>query len=402
MTELTKEVRRLPPVASYDVEGMESWLTDLAREEGLLLVQDGIFAGVATFEKGEPRQDVKYRLEAAPKPTSFLADNGGEPDPEAVELNRAYHWDYVGRRGNFYIYRTDDPTARELNTDPQVQALAISAVKKRQMGNLWIPLYWLFVFPSIFVRRPAGILHNLLEFGTWFCLWGLALALWCIIGGVVEVVHLNRLVKKLESGETLEQKKPWRDRTVPYQVKNVLLFALCAAWVIVGLNRWSAAEERRRQPSDYQGPPPFATMADFGAADYQETFLDWNGAKEWSDWLAPCNLEWSEHASVRLDDGASRIEGGLDVEYHEMAAPFLARWMAWELTPRRSLGPNYAVLELPPLDVDYGAAYQETAMFPAVVLQKGNIVLRATFYQTSEQKLELEAWAKILADSLEG
>lgn len=153
MSEPAKEARRLPPCPVYDVEGMESWLTGLAREEGLLLIQDGIFAGAAAFEKGEPRQ-MKYRLEAAPKPTGFLADNGGEPDPEAVELNRAYHWDYVGKRGNFYIYRTDDPAARELNTDPEVQALAVNAVKKRQMGNLWLPLYWLFMFPNLFSACP--------------------------------------------------------------------------------------------------------------------------------------------------------------------------------------------------------------------------------------------------------
>lgn len=399
MSNSVKEVRRLPPCPAYDVEGMESWLTDLAREEGLLLVQDGIFAGVATFEKGEPRQ-AKYRLEAAPKPTGLLADNGGEPDPEAVELSRAYHWDYVGRRGDFYIYRTDDPAARELNTDPEVQALAISAVKKRQMGSVFYLLFWLVLYPIAYIFGNSGLLRSAVETGTWFVLWAAALVIWVFIDSVGGLVHLNRLVKKLKSGGALERNKAWRGRTVPYQVRNFALAALCIAWVIVGLNRWAAAEERRRQPSDYQGTPPFATIADFGASGYRTAFRDWDHAWEWSDWLAPCNLEWSEHASVCLEDGVSRIEGGLDVEYHQMAAPFLARWMAWELTPRRSLGPGYAALELPSLDVDYAAAYQTTAMFPTVVLQKGGIVLKATFYQTSEHTLELGEWAKILADSL--
>lgn len=396
MSEPAKEVRRLPPCPAYDVEGMESWLTDLAREEGLLLVQDGIFAGVAAFEKGEPQQ-VKYRLEAAPKSTSFLAKDGGEPDPEAVELNRAYHWDYVGRRGNFYIYRTDDPTARELNTDPQVQALAINAARKRQAGSMFYVLFWLILYPIGYIFGNSGLLRSAVEAGTWFVLWAAALIIWAFIDSVIELVHLNRLMKKLRTDGALERNKEWRSRTVPYQVKNLLLVVLFVAWVIVALNRWAAAEERRRQPSDYQGTPPFATIADFGAADYQETFLNWNGAREWSDWLAPYNMEWSEHAQVR---GEFLIAGGLRVEYHQMAAPFLARWMAWELTPRRSLGPSYAVLELPPLDADYAAAYQETTMFPTVVLQKGNQVLKATFYQTSERTLELEEWAKILTDSL--
>ena len=58
-----KHVYRIPPCPSYDIEGMESWLSDMAAE-GFVLVKDGIFAGVATFEKTEPRK-LKYRLQAA-------------------------------------------------------------------------------------------------------------------------------------------------------------------------------------------------------------------------------------------------------------------------------------------------------------------------------------------------
>lgn len=395
-----KTVRRLPPCPAYDVEGMESWLTDLARDDGLFLVQDGIFAGVAEFEVGEPRQDVKYRLEAAPKSTSFLAEDGGEPDPEAVELNREFSWDYVGRRGDFYIYRTNDPTARELNTDPEVQALAIGAVKKRQAGSVFYLIWWLVIYPTLLIAR-GGFLRMAVETGTWFVLWTGLVLLWLAADVAAELVHLNRLMKKLRTDGALERNKQWRGRTVPYQVKNLLLFVLCAAWVIVGLNRWAAAEEHRHQPSDYQGAPPFATIADFGAPEsYQISRWDWDGVREWSDWLAPRNLKWSEHAQVQVREGEYLITGGLEVEYHEMAAPFLARWMAWELTPRPTTNLNYQMLETPSLDVDYAAAF--VSVFPTVVLQKGDEVLLASFYQyqASEGRLELEEWAAILAESL--
>lgn len=92
-----KHAYRLPPCPDYDVEGTESWLTDMAGQ-GLHLTKDGFFFGVATFEKGDP-QEVRYRLEAAPKTTSMWAEDGGYPDQDAVELSRDLGWEYVANRG---------------------------------------------------------------------------------------------------------------------------------------------------------------------------------------------------------------------------------------------------------------------------------------------------------------
>ncbi len=135
-----RRVYRLTPCPDWDVEGVESWLTDLA-DEGLLLAEDGIWGRTAAFTRGEPRR-MKYRLEAAPKTPSLWDENGGNPDPEAVELGERYGWRYVARYGEFYIYRSADPSARELNTDPAVQALALSAVEKRRRGAVFRIVAW--------------------------------------------------------------------------------------------------------------------------------------------------------------------------------------------------------------------------------------------------------------------
>ena len=103
---------RLPPCPAYDVEGTESWLSDMARE-GLHLAPDGFLLGFAAFERGAPAQ-VRYRLAASLRQPGLLDDNGGGPDPEAVELGREMGWEYVARRGDFYLYRTARPGAREL------------------------------------------------------------------------------------------------------------------------------------------------------------------------------------------------------------------------------------------------------------------------------------------------
>ena len=95
----TRTVYRRPPCPSYDVEGTEAWLTDLARE-GLLLEADGFFAGFAAFEKTAPAH-VKYRLEAAQKHAGLWSEDGGEPDEAQVELCAQYRWEYVARHGQF-------------------------------------------------------------------------------------------------------------------------------------------------------------------------------------------------------------------------------------------------------------------------------------------------------------
>ena len=42
---------RLAPCPSYDIDGMQGWLAQMA-QKGLHLSSDGFFAGFAIFEKG--------------------------------------------------------------------------------------------------------------------------------------------------------------------------------------------------------------------------------------------------------------------------------------------------------------------------------------------------------------
>ena len=137
-----KIVYKIMPCPQYDVSGMECWLSEMA-EQGMILQQDGIFCGIVTFEKTVP-QIIKYRLQAAEKSTSMWADNNGEPDAEEVELSKKFGWEYVAKRGEFHIYCTSNPDARELHTDKEVQALAMNAMKKRQWDSIFNSIFWDF------------------------------------------------------------------------------------------------------------------------------------------------------------------------------------------------------------------------------------------------------------------
>ena len=99
MEEHIRKAYRLPPCPAYDVEGVESWLSDLARE-GLFLERDGIFAGVMSFERRAP-QTVRYRLEAVQHRPGFLEGPPGAPEEDLIALYAGYGWEYLLKYGDF-------------------------------------------------------------------------------------------------------------------------------------------------------------------------------------------------------------------------------------------------------------------------------------------------------------
>ena len=105
---------RICPCSAYDVEGIQTWLEDLARE-GLLLEKEGFFGGIFTFLKTTP-QRATYRLEPIQKKQSFF-DDINRPEPDIIELSGQLGWDFLVRYGIFYIYRSTDPHPRELHKD---------------------------------------------------------------------------------------------------------------------------------------------------------------------------------------------------------------------------------------------------------------------------------------------
>ena len=366
--EKPKYVLRLPPCPDYDVEGTECWLTDLARE-GLLLKKDGLFAGVAVFERAVP-QRVQYRLEAAQKDTGLLGD-GYEPDPEQVELCAQYGWEYVARRGEFYIYRSHDPAARELNTDPAVQALALKAVKSRSVNAAIYAALWILVFLLAPILKRVGLLRAILELRTPVFLLFAALAVGAVVRSVRELRALRKLQRTLEQGRQPERRSGWRRNAVRCHVIRFVRLGLTAALIIVGCCRITEPAQDHH-PSDLEGQLPFASMRDLASADgtavtdYREsmTGMGFNLVELHSDWLAPLR------------------------EYHAIA--------------RRDR--SYMPLDAPEVDGCTLTAYEGTLHFPVVLIQRGNVFLYAYFYQFDDPGsyiLPLDEWIGILARSLQ-
>ncbi|MBR5248001.1 MAG: DUF2812 domain-containing protein [Lachnospiraceae bacterium] len=398
-----KLAHRLIPCPQYDVSGMECWLSDMA-SQGLLLQQDGFFAGVATFEKTTP-QKVKYRLQPAEKSTGMWADYNDGPDEEAVELSKAYGWEYIAKRGEFHIYRTFDPEAIELHTDPQVQALAMNAMRKRQRDNLLSGIFWGLFYPWLLFK--GKIMLAVIHAGTFPMLPVMIACVWMSIHSVIQAVRLIQLRKKVLQGEETGSGHNWKKKAKGYHANNILrrLIYLVAILLFLKMMGEQMIYEDYIPLTDYTGEMPFATMEDFLPGGEMKLVNmkvgNMNTVREWTDILSPVNYEWDEVGEVTHPDGRV-LSGGLEVIYHETKADWIAKRLAREYLLKGKSERDFSELELSLEEVDQVTAYTGSLHFPCIILREGNRILYARFYTNGSDtvKMSLEEWAGLLAQCL--
>ena len=312
------------PCPLSDIEGLESWLGDMAAQ-GLVPVTIG--QNFARFRCSQPKA-VRYRLNAKPAPETFLESAPGTPDGEERALAQECGWYYVTAVGDFFLYACEDRDAPELNTDPQVQALSLRYAKRQVFAPAGLLAYWLVTF---WVRYAMGVWHtpviDFVELG-WlsFCYLGLLAA--ALVSVVHNTVLLYRFSARLTRGAEPERHKNWRKGAGRYLVGRVLaalLFVLTIVWTFAG-----SAMEKSRHGSipleDYAAPLPFATLDDYAG---QPTALDADAAPVASFVLvqrlplAPTFIKYEAHGQA----GANGLRGALYVEYYECITPQLAQTM---------------------------------------------------------------------------
>ncbi|MFA9465170.1 MAG: DUF2812 domain-containing protein [Velocimicrobium sp.] len=388
---------RLPPCPPYDVEGIESWLASMA-EKGWVLSQEGFFAGVAIFEKCKPHS-IRYRMEAARKSTSMWADDDGAPSEEEVELNETYGWQYVTIYDKFYIYCTDRSDARELHTDSKVQALTLDIVCKKERSNFIGTILWILIYPIIWMR--GNLVLCAIDIGTWFLLWGIVLALWTLGRSIVRFFYFKDLRRRLSSGQSLNHLKKYKKYGGFYHLRGIAFHVLIVAWFAFLMYGWSEDMEKVNVQTyaDYTGEIPFPTIADLapeGTCILQD-LLYTNTIEVKKDWLAPSVITLHENARITRTDKTA-LEGGLIVNYYETASPWIAKEIAREYLIEDKKDQAFEALSLIDTDIDFAVAYR--TIFPTVILQNGNKVMRVIFYQTSESyEMPMQEWVQIFSDS---
>ena len=317
-------VHRICPCFANDIEGVQTWLEDLARE-GLFLEPEGRTLTVFSFRRGAP-QKVRYRLEAVAPRGLWSASDG--PDWEMRKAFAQMGWKYLDYFGSFHIYRCDDPQAPELNTDPTVQATTLQSLKDQQKSAAThAVLYPLFY--TLITNRAISPFRLAVTAGSWLPLSIIGFLLWAFVSSLCTIIRLGRYQKRLRAGESLTCRKEWRQaahlakwlRLLPGTLVLIMLLSL-------GSLLLKTAE---RQPLDAAPEElPFVTLEEIfpeaeidrmGSSMDYNTFMTYDNA--WSS-----NYEWNEVGDVKLEDGIYYCLVRMD--FHDSAAPWLAKRTAMD------------------------------------------------------------------------
>lgn len=385
---------RIPPCPAWDIPATEGWLEDMAAK-GLHLEKDGFFGLFTTFVEGTPKHE-RFRLEPTDTKGGLFSEEY-DPEDEAVQMLRQMGWVYRARRGQFFVYSSDDPNAPELHTDPQVQAVTMEALTKFLWKYLRHTLilaafYLLFYFGNSLVTLTIGL-------GTWRLGLLAGLLLWDLGRRITELMTLHHYRRQLQDGQPLPHRSHRRKEVylISTAVRKVLW--LVAFFALAGHLSSVMTEENYISLDEHSEPLPFATLQELypGAEVARVDVILENEVYGWSDPLAPENYDFSEYAEVTMDGKTKDCY--LTVQYHRTRWEWVARALAKEFVSQAAGNPFYQLgvrffgresifvteLELP--DADYCAYYHKNLPEPYLILQKDNVVLmvRLAFFSGAEE-----------------
>ena len=389
---MAKTVKRcLIPCAVWDMERLECWLEDMALK-GWYLKQDGIFAGFATFEKVKERK-VRYRLEITPSKRGLFADCADTPDDEALQISESMGWQFVASHWQYYIYRCEDPSASELNTDPELQALSINALKKREFSSIVIMLFWMCIYPLL--KSWGETLRMVLSLGTPLSAMILLFIIWEAAAALIKYFHLKKLRKKLASGGSFDRTIDWRRGHLIKRILRNFSWMLLAAIIITALARWSN-EQTNYVSVDAQNIP-FALIEDIypdAEVQYVDSVIE-SQVREHSDLLAKRMISlktWYEG-----DLNGEKFDGFIIASYYEMRSEALAKSLYAEIRNSTHRARHYTELEYPELETDEEFYYIDIS--PTLILRNDNKVLKVTFSNYGGFE-DSEHWLKTFAESI--
>ena len=377
----TKYRYRIPPCPAYDIPGMESWLEDLAAK-GLHLSKDGFFGILTSFEVGPPKKE-RFRLEPTDRKGGLFSEEY-DPEDEQVQLLHQMGWTYRARRGQFHIYSSDDPGAPELNTDPQVQAVTMSALtqflRKKVTNALFTALLYLILYFGDLLISSALLL------GTPLVLLFAGLMLWDLGCSLKALMVLVRWRNQLRQGQPLPHRSDyrrsgWRYLTTEFLRKTLwIVFFLCAAWRVLSIE----VDEPYEKIADQHFP--FYTVADYYPGAEIRRTESISEFYTWEDLLSPENYDFREYTEVKLN--GETFDCWLSVNYHRTRWEWTARRLAWELvshaganafdqTAAKIFGDEPVIAtEVALPDADYCAWFYKHRSDPYLVLQKNNVVIQ--------------------------
>ncbi|MBR5294618.1 MAG: DUF2812 domain-containing protein, partial [Oscillospiraceae bacterium] len=307
-----------------------------------------------------------------------------DPEDEQLQLLHQMGWTYRARRGQFHIYSSDDPGAPELNTDPQVQAVTMSALtqflRKKVTNALFTTLLYLILYFGDI------LISSTLLLGTPLVLLFAGLMLWDLGCSLKALMVLVRWRNQLRRGQPLPHRSDyrrsgWRYLTTEFLRKTLwIVFFLCAAWRVLYIE----VDEPYEKIADQHFP--FYTVADYYPGAEIKRTESISEFYTWEDLLSPENYDFREYTEVKLN--GETFDCWLSVNYHRTRWEWTARRLAREFvsqaganrleqTAAKIFGDEPVIAtEIALPDADYCAWFYKHRNDPYMVIQKNNVVIQ--------------------------
>lgn len=395
---MAKFIYRRPPYPEYDMEGIESWLEDLAAQ-GLMLDYNGYVFGFMQFQRHEPKK-LKYRLEAIPKKNPYGFKDPPDPEERAQAFYREFGWEYLGQFFDYYIYRSTDENAVELNTDPTLQAVSLDNVRRRNALVLWITIAAIAAACVILLRKGRVVTEIINEGWLSLTLFA-AFMLTTVITWSIRHLHIIKLQKKLRKGESLNRDKNWRRGQWLRRLWIILPWLCLAGYHITNAISVTPVVDNALIAAEYQEPLPFATMAEMDFERSYDPQIE-QQLSIWYDPLSPTNFFWAENAYME-DPDEVRWFGGIELYWHEAANEWLAEEIIREYLQVQEFYSAYTPVEIEARDYgfDFLAVYQN--YYGAhIFIRNGDTVIKAIFtvHTWGENDNLYPLWLDLMAEKL--
>ena len=399
--EMIKYVHRLCPCDPCDVEGIQSWLEDMAAG-GLFLVKDGVFCGIFSFKRKSPRK-VLYRLDVAQKRKPRFLDSGDELTDEELELYHSMGWEYLLRYGEFRVYRSVERDAPELNTESTTHAITIGLLKEKHRGSfvyaVLMALFWFFFAQSALrygfrIAASIGVVFFL-------CVHGAILDAW--LTNLLRLIRFRRYEKRLLGGDSLNHRVEWK-KTAPINYFVRILPFLLSFGVAFGLLSSLAKVGTEIPRAEYPGEPPFATVADVfpgGTITADNVWLDY-GTFKTGETAISRNVEWNESCDVTTAEGEHYF-AILRLNYHETVSEWIARGLEKDYyihDATRYHGKRFKDLAAPELDVDSIRVYNNYGTLCVLMREGCRVVHAVVTLDNHTNANQWHLWAEAMAEML--
>lgn len=397
-----KKRRCFPPCPAYDMEAMESWLRDMAKE-GWLLEKDNALFGYFVFRKAQP-QSVHYRLDAVTKRQSIWTDEDPRrPGPDALALSEEFGWEFVFKYQEFYIYRSFQSQPRELHTDPEIQAMTLKLLNRRVVSSLLWALFLILMQVCFGVYGYPFSIAMAMGSLFWVCFTAVIFAQ--ILSHLIFISRIQCIRRTLLAGQPLNPEKNWRKGARSYRLRQGISLVLTIFTIATTVFAKVRSENETLLP-DFTGDPPFVVLEDLSPEGAKLDKIDNGHCKFWSDPLFPQVWEWLDGGGVIYEDG-TETGGLLEIQYCETASPWLALGAARDFTrfyrfSATLWGSDVEVKPLEGYELDYAVGLYNQFGLIQVVLAEGDraICCRLSMDDGAKGNFTIENWTDKMARNL--